>query len=568
MSKSIKYYSRNAASFTEQYNNIDFEAVHSLWYERITGKGFALDIGAGSGRDARFLAREGWSVVAVEPAAGMREVAQDYVINDKDVAPILWLDDTLPELVKVFALDTKFDLILLSAVWMHLAPSERERAFRKISSLLNAKGKIIITLRHGDSPDEREMYRVSTSEIAKYASQFGLSYDLLSVEPTEDVQARTNVQWQTVMLTLPDDGTGAFPLIRNIVVNDNKSSTYKLALLRSVLRIAEGHPGAVIERTSSFVVLPLGLVSFYWMKLFKPLLGRGIQQNANSAKGLGFVKANGWEKLNSFPNNDFFIGAFYADNDLAQALYKTLKDISSTIKEMPAKYTKYAQSNERVFQVETSRTTKPKENLLLDHAFLSSLGKFMVPSHVWDALTRFSVWIEPALINEWLCLMASYKTNQQNQVSKADYLYLLNWDDPKRSTQKVRMRVEELMQQQAVNCCWSGSKIKLNSYAVDHAIPFSRWPNNDLWNLLPTHDKLNAKKSDKLPTGSKLNASRDSIIYWWKQAWQEAQPEFFTQANLALPNLSVSNTNFDDVFEAFCFQRDRIKNIQQLEEWS
>lgn len=564
--KSINYYSKHAAGFTEQYNSIDFETVHSDWYRRITGTGMALDIGAGSGRDARFLAADGWGVVAVEPAVGLREVAQRYVVSDKVAAPILWLDDSLPELNKVFALDTKFDLILLSAVWMHLAPSSRERAFRKLSSLLNPKGKLIITLRHGTSPDERKMYAVSTDELAKYADQFGLSYELLA--PSDDAQARTEVHWQTVILSLPDDGTGAFPLIRNIVVNDNKASTYKLALLRSVLRIAEGHPGAVLERTNKYVILPLGLVSLYWMKLFKPLLHKGIQQSSDSAKGLSFVKPDGWQKLSDFPNNDFFIGALYTDEAMSKALYRTLKGIAATIKTMPANYTKYANSNERVFQVDTNRTTQPEGALLLDLAFLSSFGKFIVPSHVWDALTRFSVWIEPALINEWLNLMTSYKTNQQNQLSKADYLYYLNWDDPTRSTQKVRNRVEQLMQQQAVNCCWSGSKIRRNQYDVDHAFPFARWPNNDLWNLLPTRRSVHAGKSDKLPTGSKLYASRDWIVHWWQQAWQEDTSEFFTQANLALPNLSAANTNFDDVFEAFCFQRDRIKSIQQLQEWS
>jgi hypothetical protein len=33
-------------------------------------------------------------------------------------------------------------------------------------------------------------------------------------------------------LRLPDDGTGALPLLRHIIFNDDKSSTYKLALLR------------------------------------------------------------------------------------------------------------------------------------------------------------------------------------------------------------------------------------------------------------------------------------------------------------------------------------------------
>jgi len=36
---------------------------------------------------------------------------------------------------------------------------------------------------------------------------------------------------------------------------------------------------------------------------------------------------------------------------------------------------------------------------------------------------------------------------------------------------------------------------------------------------------------------------------------------------LALPSLRPNNTNFDDVFEAFALQRDRIKALQQLEDW-
>ena len=41
----------------------------------------------------------------------------------------------------------------------------------------------------------------------------------------------------------PDDGTGALPLLRHIVFNDQKSSTYKLALLRTLVRIADSAGG-------------------------------------------------------------------------------------------------------------------------------------------------------------------------------------------------------------------------------------------------------------------------------------------------------------------------------------
>ena len=206
----------------KQYDSVPFESVHKDWVKEIPNDGMVLDVGAGSGRDARYLASKGLGVVAVEPASGIRELAKEYTISN----PIHWVSDSLPELSEVFKLQTKFDLILLSAVWMHIAPSSRERAFRKLSSLLKPNGKLIISLRFGGCDDERTMYDVSADELTKLASQFGLSYRLLSSAKNVDELGRNDVTWQTVLLTLPDNGTGAFPLIRNIVVNDSKSSAF------------------------------------------------------------------------------------------------------------------------------------------------------------------------------------------------------------------------------------------------------------------------------------------------------------------------------------------------------
>lgn len=543
---------------------MSFETVHRDWLQEVPQEGMVLDVGAGSGRDARYLAGKGLSVVAVEPASGIRELAQQYTVSN----PIHWISDSLPELSEVFKLQTKFDLILLSAVWMHISPSSREKACRKLASLLKPNGKIVISLRFGDCDDGRTMYEVSSNELANYANKFGLTFKLLSQEPCEDKLGRKEVHWQTVILSLPDNGTGAFPLLRNIVVNDNKSSTYKIGLLRSLLRIAEGHPGAVIERTSEHVVLPIGLVALYWLKLYKPLIDQhSMQQNNDAKKGLGFIKPDGWQKLKSYTNSDFYIGASYTDTELTQSIYKTLKDISSTIKHMPARYITVPGTKSSVFHVDLNRTFKPKEKLLLDVRFLSSLGKFYVPTHIWDSLTQFSVWIEPALVNEWLSLMSNYSGNKQNAFSKINYLEALQWDDPERTTSRIRQRVNNLLATEGVACCWSGANLKGIDYAIDHAFPFARWPNNDLWNLLPTKTKINASKSDKLPTGLKLTESREFILSWWKQGWKENQSEFFSQANLALPNLNTTNSSFDDVFEAFVLQRDRIKVIQQLQDW-
>tara|TARA_R110002153_G_scaffold8690_1_gene36913 strand:- start:473 stop:2179 length:1707 start_codon:yes stop_codon:yes gene_type:complete len=562
----ITYYSKQAESLSAQYDNVSFTDVHSDWLRHLPDKGWALDVGAGSGRDAAYLANKGLSVVAVEPAEGMRSLARS-----KNPQPnIHWLDDTLPELQKVFALQIKFDLILLSAVWMHIAPSQRERTFRKLSSLLKPNGKLVISLRHGECHDERVMYEVSTSEQAQLASKFGLSYELATAQVATDKLGRDGVSWQTVVLTLPDDGTGAFPLIRNIVVNDNKSSTYKLALLRSLLRIAEGHPGAVLSQSYDCVELPLGLVSLYWMKLYKPLVDTfGMQQNSNANKGLGFIKETGWQQLRSIANNDLYLGANYSNSagNIATNLHQTLKDISSTIKEMPVKHITLPGTKEAVFSVETKTTRKPNI-ILLDSDYLASFGSFYLPKTIWDAMAQFSVWIEPALLNEWVSQMEKYSANESKAFTRQDYFEALRWDNPQRNTTKVRQRIDALLTQQQVNCVWSGKNLnRAGQYAVDHAIPFARWPNNDLWNLLPSNSQINLNKSDKLPSALKLNGCRAEIIHWWQSAWQGDGAEFFTQATFALPMLSKQNRSFDDVFEAFSLQRDRLRDLQQLAEW-
>ena len=149
---------------------LTFEQVHSSWLGLLESRspGGALDIGAGSGRDAVALNARGWCVTAVEPAKGLRMVGRA-----KNTA-IQWLDDRLPALAR---LDDKqqFDLILLSAVWMHLPAPERPEAFTRLRQLLRPDGMVVISLRHGPSERARPMYPVSVEELKELAARKGLS---------------------------------------------------------------------------------------------------------------------------------------------------------------------------------------------------------------------------------------------------------------------------------------------------------------------------------------------------------------------------------------------------------
>jgi SAM-dependent methyltransferase len=560
MNKTLYIYHQGAALFAQQYDALSFEKVHQSWLPYWPQRGMVLDIGAGSGRDALWLAQRGCQVIALEPAPDLLHIGQT-----KTAEKVQWLSDSLPELKACYQLNLQFNTILLSAVWMHLLPSERERAFRKIANLLAPGGRFIVSLRFGEFTDGRAAFPVSVDEIAGYAKTFGLVLSFIS-ELTADSAGRTGVQWQTLVLELPDDGSASLSKIRHIVLNDNKSSTYKLALLRTLVRIADAHPGAVLDRQDGKVAISLGMVALYWIRLFKRLVDHNIQQNSDPAKGLGFVTEQGWHALKGMTADDFAVGTLL-NEPAAAAFQQLMNDTLSTIKAGPVTYIWQGQKDNRLFSMRRNKT-KRQSMVLIDKPFLDSYGQFELSESMWDCFRLYGCWIEPLLVQQWISEMQKYELNRQQSLSLETYHLHLRWLDPKHETGLVRKKVETLRDAGAdVRSVWSGKP--LYSYDIDHCLPFSYWPNNDLWNLLPASREENRVKSNRLPSQTRLHRSRSQITDWWQQAWnsKDERQRFFVEAALSLPNIGQHCTDFDTVFDALQFQSVGIKQRLQIAEW-
>ena len=567
-SKTIETYNKEVDKFCKDYLATDTESVHKSWMQTyLPEPGVMLDVGAGCGRDALYFAQKGWQVVAMEPAEALRVRGRVLTQNNS----VDWIDDLLPELKQTIALGLRYDCILLSAVWMHVPATQRERAFRKLANLLKPNGILVISLRHGPCHDERRMYDVSIDELQSLSKRFGLSMLMGANQKTQkDTLNRTEVTWETVVLQLPDDGSGAFPIIRNVTINDSKASTYKLALLRSLVRIADGHPGAVMRREDNRVIIPMGLVALYWARQYKPLIDNNIQQSAVTSKGLGFIKTNGWEKLQGITVNELNVGQLFL-GEQAKAMHQTLKDIAATIKNNPAKYTTYSNSSKPIFEVSKSSIPTPRNvtSLFLDSETLQTYGEFSVPENIWNLMTQYACWIEPVIVKEWFEVMKAYENNLKHSVLKPmEMAELLEWKDVSRTTTEVRNKVEELKHSAKVNCVWSHKQLIDDKYDIDHCLPFSRWPNNDLWNLLPTRRSVNNQKRDRIPTRNRFEHSKEEIVHWWESSWLEDQKcRFFTEASLSLPGLAFNQDNIEDVFEAMKFQALRVAETQQIARW-
>ena len=194
----MTYYSDNADTLIGTYNEVDSNKLHKDWIEFLPEPaGVACDIGAGTGRDARWLAEKGWQVVAVEPERRFRESGESNAHQN-----VVWLNDQLPELAALLETKKKFDLVLLSAVWMHLPTAQRQIAFANLCALLKGDGRLVISLRHSSSDEElkqRTHYPVSVEEIERFAENQKVS--VMSVSSRPDMQGRDYVSWETVVLS-------------------------------------------------------------------------------------------------------------------------------------------------------------------------------------------------------------------------------------------------------------------------------------------------------------------------------------------------------------------------------
>jgi len=567
----LSWYDTHAKELAVQYESLDPERLNVWLIDLLpSGTGVALDVGAGTGRDAAWLVSRGLEVVAVEPSTAMREEGHRLHAD----AGIQWINDSLPDFRQVSRLGLTFDFILLSAVWMHVPESDRARAFRKIITLLKPGGVIAMSLRQGPVEADRVMYPVSEQEIERLTKEHG-AFIQRRLEK-RDACGRSEVTWIQVAIRVPDDGSGALPLLRHIILNDDKSSTYKLALLRVLCRIADGAAGYASHIGDEYVAVPLGLVGLYWIRLFKPLLAADLPQSPTNrgVDGLGFVK-DGFRTLmqtgTEVSHLDLRVGMMFSD-ERAKALHQALRDACKTIEEMPAHYMTYPNGGPILLVRRQGRLPQPS-NVILNSAYLSSFGELRVPYHLWRALQRFDVWIEPALVTEWVRLIKAYGENQGRILEDGAIANAMTWSEPGRDVCVAREQALRVMEGSGLRCVWTGRELSTENVDVDHCLPWVAWPCGDLWNLLPTLRSVNQnQKRDRLPGDAILRRAQDRIQQWWEAAYLDPEnpalrERFRVEARASLPIIDAENFQVADIFEGLAVQRLRLKHDQQVPEW-
>lgn len=196
--KNLNYYEENANSLINRYESADVCDVQQLLLQIFEPNSKLLEIGCGSARDASFMIKNNFDVIAIDGSKNMIEEA-------KKIHPELsekLLHKTLPNDLEF---NTKFDGVYSIATLMHLSKIDLEKTISKIYDLLNQNGKFLmsVSLFRDDIDengfDDKGRYFLVLSFDKWISLLENIGFTILETKTNGDGLGRGGIEWLTLV---------------------------------------------------------------------------------------------------------------------------------------------------------------------------------------------------------------------------------------------------------------------------------------------------------------------------------------------------------------------------------
>lgn len=548
--QTLKYYDSKASELADKYCHVS-GGISDYFNQAFDKNGKILDIGCGSGRDLKILHENGYAADGVDSCNEFVELCNK---NKTGYASVV-KKDSLPELNEVA--DKSYDGVLCSAVLMHLPKEQLFDASFAIRRILRDNGKLLISIPLPDETIDSNTKRDKDGRLFNGITpeNFQLIYErigfsLVSRWDNNDSLGREHRKWAVMLFKLESDsGTRPIDTIESVLNKDRKVATYKLALFRALAELAMTNYNLAIWRRDGNVALPIENIAEKWIEYYWPIFESKkfipqIQAESENGKPIAFRAL-----LSSLIKASKLTGglsgfASFAINSRNQELGKDVNII-------------YRRLLSRLRTTLVEGPIKHAGGVGDDSVFGYDKGHIVIPHGIWMELSLMGHWIQDATILRWGELTAKISKGSIKPSEVIDCL--LTVPLPEREIYSAKSFYDGLKQKE---CVWSGKSIS-KEYEVDHAIPFSLWKNNDLWNLFPASSTENRNKKDKLPENFVIKERKEAIVNYWKLMRERYPVRFEYEAGkfsgIAFKNNKTwENTlfaNFAEAIEITAIQR-------------
>jgi SAM-dependent methyltransferase len=500
------FYAKGATRLASEYARVSPEFEDRL-LRAFEKNHTILDVGCGTGRDVGFLLRKGKDAFGVDASKEMLAAAHSALAGSGLSGQGRLFEAELPDL-SLFG-DGEFDGVLCSAVLMHLAEDKIFDAVYALRRVLRPGGTLLVSVPAArndvDSTTRRDPSGRLFGELPPEKLQLlfeRVGFAVRKPEVVADSLGRDGIQWCVIEFSrLDESAERPLHLVESILNRDKKDATYKLALFRALAEIAQTQHHLAAYTPEGKVKIPLEAIADKWMLYYWPIFESEsfIGQRTGEERGTGksvAIRAPLEALINHFRSSGGLTG-FYTDwksgtftKDAARLWKSARAKFQNTIWNMPVRYAGGGDFN--VFQYD-----RFDKSVCMD-------------ANLWRELCLTGSWIQDATVLRWAELTEQLTKGAVKASRAIDCLLAV--PDPARNASDARRYFQSLPDR---ICVWSDRSLD-SEFAVDHAMPFSLWRNNDLWNLFPAAPVINAAKSDKLPTYGLLNRQRDTIIHYWR----------------------------------------------------
>lgn len=524
----LRYYSTNAPKLYRRY-----DAVTPLYLAHLMSllpnKGArVLDVGAGCGRDVTRLRNAGYDAVGVDASPAMVELGR----REYGLQPQHLLVDELPALSTLRErTNAPFDAVLVAATLQHVSENDLLDALYQLKNQVAPGGFLVVSV-PSRYPTQKDSDRVERDKhgrvfFVRPPEQYKFFFERLGLTQTvsfesDDELGRPEISWRTLVF-VRGSGTELKPVetIESVLWDDRKVNTYKFALIRALCNLATYRHRIASWHADGRVSIHIDHIAMLWLEYYWPIVEQGADRfilqgqrfRDGSKSDMSFrvplrELAEQWKHQGGY-------SAFRAAQDagnLPPASSKSLKQAMGKLRtaiRQPIRYAGNDETGKNLFSYAKQRVT--------------------LPESIWTELALMGRWIDDSVTLRWAEFSAALRHQNPNVDFAVILQVLMQKSTDERETALARGTYEQHMKTSALECAWTGRP--LDKFDVDHAIPWSLWRTNDLWNLLPVHPKANNKKRDRLPSRERILEREPAILKSWCMLYEAHRQLFLSHAS-------------------------------------
>ncbi|SFP12501.1 class I SAM-dependent methyltransferase [Hydrogenimonas thermophila] len=200
MNTTLNYYKNNSKILVNRYESANVSSVQSLLLQTFREKNKLLEIGCGSGRDASFMFKNGFDVIAIDGSENMITEAKK---THPEISNFLYTK-VLPHELEF---KTKFDGIYSIATLMHLSFEDLKLTLLKIFNLLNIDGKFLISVslfrddidKNGFDDKGRFFLVLPQNKWIELCEEAGFKIE--NIQTNNDGLNRSGIEWLTLVMS-------------------------------------------------------------------------------------------------------------------------------------------------------------------------------------------------------------------------------------------------------------------------------------------------------------------------------------------------------------------------------